>query len=170
MKTGMNEGLRKPYRMWFGLYEGQLLERVFLFYPAYALWLRNTLNKPSTQNIVKHIDWCIAELDEKKIQTKCTACRRPATRFSVFVGDWNPWPFCDKCDPFAGGADPSKIIVFDKVEEMLKILQHYPSHTKRDVRKIVQGVAYAKGFSKPRTEKKIIEFFHDGVGLDNELH
>jgi hypothetical protein len=170
MSTGMTEVLREPRRLRFGKYRGQLLERIFLYYPDYAWWLINNLNQPTTKSIVDHLEWCIAEFNKKKIRVPCSKCGGEATRFSVYVGDWDPWPFCDKCSPGDGGADPSKLIIFKNIDEVLRILRHYPSHTKRDARRIVQGVAYAKDFSKPRTEKKIVEFFHDGVGLDDDLH
>jgi hypothetical protein len=171
MSTGMTEVLREPRRLWFGKYRGQLLERIFLYYPDYAWWLINNLNQSTTKSVVDHLEWCIAEFDKKKIQAPCVACcGRTATRFSVYVGDWDPWPFCSKCDPGAGGAEPWKILIFNKFEEIISMLQHYPSHTRRDVRRIVQEMAYAKGLTKPRTEKKVIGFFHDGVGLVDDLH
>ena len=88
-------------------------------------------------------------------------CKKTATRFTVYVGNINPYWWCSTCDPNQVGAEFGKLQSPIKYLAAIRYVEMFCRDNKSDYVEIIKMMAQAKGLPSRVGEKQAQKFFHD---------
>lgn len=148
-------------QMAVGKHKGKELERLLFDDPGYIAWMLDENLTPGSpiDRARRHVATLIDKFDSHPIQAKCSGrCGRPGTRFSCYKDNPSPWFFCESCDPYFQGANRGALSIHRTYREALLYCQ-LNGNRQRDFKYLIDVLADAKGFGKPRSIKRLQEFF-----------
>jgi len=77
---------------------------------------------------------------------------------SLYRDACEPWFWCQKCSPYSLGAEPGRLTIVTTYQEVIDHVRMF-ANTNESLRFVADRVITAKGLLKPRTDKKLVEFF-----------
>jgi hypothetical protein len=154
---------RSQVQVTFGKHVGKSVELLMLKEPAYIKWVLDQQSPTGAMAKVKlHIQQLIQVFDKKSFAGKqCWAetCVKPATRFSVYLGNLDPCWWCNTCDEYQRGANPGKLQTPINYQSALQHVKNYCKGRKSDYTGIIKMISQAKGLPSRVSETKAQEFF-----------
>jgi len=147
----------------FGKYKWQTAQELMLKVPTYIDWLAREPCKEGFEQFQRALQELLQIFDSKPfvavschgIQVDGTRCRKPVTRAAVCGTVLPPKWFCDECHVSYG------FVPIKTFREAMAYLRSVGARTEFTAIEIVRYLAMAKGLTKPFTQKKILDFFHD---------
>jgi hypothetical protein len=141
--------------------KGKSVELAVLRQPDYIAWM---LDQPSPsgrmQAVVAEVNRLIPLFDAKPIVERCRGnCSNRATRFSVYQGGFDAWPWCDSCDPHSQGASTGRLSILRTYREALRQVAFFNAGRREDYRDLLKSMAEAKGLPARVGEKQAAAFF-----------
>ena len=145
----------------FGKLRGKSVALAIVRHQDYVAWI---LQQPSPTGQMKAVaaeaKRLIQKFDAMAIQETCCKCRnRPATRFSVYRGNFQPQWWCDTCDPYSQGAAPGRLTVGNTYQAALHHVTVCNAGRRQDYKDLLKAIAEAKGLPSRVGEKQAAAFF-----------
>jgi hypothetical protein len=144
----------------FGKHNRKSTELVILKVPDYVKWVLDN-REPSGPLLAVQKDFIrlIGIFDSKPLQNKCFKCKEPATKFSFYQGNIDPYYWCDKCDPYFQGAMPGKLSIVTSYRQALNFVVSTCQGRESDFKDIIRNISVAKGLQGKISEKLAQSFF-----------
>jgi len=146
----------------FGKLKGKSVGLALLRHPDYIAWV---LDQPSPsggmKGVIAEANDLIPLFDAKPIVKRCRGrnCSNQATRFSVYHGGFDAWPWCDSCDPYSQGASTGRLSILKTYREALRHVAFFNAGRREDYRDLLKSMAEAKGLPARVGEKQAAAFF-----------
>lgn len=144
-------------RIQSGKYAGKASEAIVLKCPDYVQW---TLESgPPQSKLRAEFQRLVQIFDRKSLEKECHHCHGPATRASMYDGNYDFMFWCDDCNEYGSGANRGKLRIVTKYMEALRHIDLTASGRKEWKLNAIRELARSKGLSKRVTEKEAVDFF-----------
>jgi hypothetical protein len=145
----------------FGKYQGRPAERVFLRDPDFVvgvLW--REAGSRRVARLQAELDELVERFDARPVERVCRVpgCGRPARLATVYLRNSDLWWSCERCDPWYGGASPTKLRIIRRFRDAEVYAAEYADEGV-ELRTLIAQMARAKGLPDGAGEREAIAFF-----------
>ena len=132
--------------------------------PSHIKWVLDQQSPTGAMAKVKsHIQQLIQVFDTKPFTGKqcwAKACKKPATRFTVYLDNLDPYWWCHACDPYQTGANSGKLQAPIDYRSALQHVELFGRNRKSDYTDIIKMISQAKELPGRVGEAQAQKFFH----------
>lgn len=139
-----------------GKYEGLSGEQMVLKHPDHVQWYLQEYPKTTWSDEYRRL---LHRFDAKPFVSRCTGCKGEATRMSAYRGEDGLLPWCDDCNPYRLGANDGKLVIVTTCAQALRHIDGTAEGNRNFKRRIIRGLAEAKGLPARVTVASAAAFF-----------